>query len=189
MLVTVGRVGRAHGLHGEVVVEVRTDDPEARFAAGIALTTEPAAAGPLTVAGSRWHSGRLLVRFAGVADRTGAEALRGVHLQTELAEDERPADPEEFYDHQLVGLTAATIEGRDLGRVAEVVHLPGQDLLALRLPEGREVLVPFVAALVPVVDLDGGRVVVDPPGGLLDEVHDDDHDDNHDDHEEPGRPA
>jgi 16S rRNA processing protein RimM len=166
--VTVGRVGRAHGLRGEVVVEVRTDDPDRRFAVGAVLPTEPESVGPLTVAGVRRQSGRLIVRFTGVRGRTEAEALRGTRLQAEVAEGERPGGPEDYYDHQLVGLAAATVDGRDLGRVTDVVHLPGQELLALELPDGREVLVPFVAALVPEVDLAGGRLLVSPPGGLLD---------------------
>jgi 16S rRNA processing protein RimM len=168
LLVTVGRVGRAHGLRGEVVVEVRTDDPERRFAAGTVLLTEPDSVGPLTVAAVRRHSGRLLVRFTGVRERADAAALRGTRLQAEVAVGDRPEDPDEYYDHQLVGLAAATVDGLDLGRVTDVVHRPGQELLALGLPDGREVLVPFVTALVPEVDLARGRLLVDPPGGLLD---------------------
>ncbi|MGH8825347.1 MAG: ribosome maturation factor RimM [Jiangellaceae bacterium] len=169
MLVTVGRVGRAHGIRGEVSVDVRTDSPELRFVDGARLTTEPAGAGPLVVGHTRWHSGRLLVRFDGVSDRAGAEGLRGVHLQAEIGDDERPDDPEEFFDHHLVGLRAVTAAGDELGEVAEVLHLPGQDLLVVRRPHAREALVPFVADLVPEVDLAAGRVVLDPPAGLLDD--------------------
>lgn len=171
MQLAVGRIGRAHGLRGEVAVEVRTDDPEARFASGAVLATDPAAVGPLTVEASRWHSGRLLVTFCGVADRSAAEALRGAVL---VVHDDNPAlmptlaDPDEFYDHQLIGLRAGTPTGAELGEVCDVVHLPGGDLLALRRSDGGEVLVPFVAAIVPTVDLAAGRVVVDPPDGLLD---------------------
>lgn len=168
MLVTVGRVGRAHGIRGEVSVEVRTDSPEARFAIGTRLTTEPERAGPLTVRQVRWHSGRLLVGFEGVTDRSGAEALRGVRLLAQVAADERPTDPDEFFDHQLIGLDVATARGDHVGVVAAVVHLPGQDLLALRREDATEVLVPFVAEIVPDVDLPAGRIVIDPPRGLLD---------------------
>jgi 16S rRNA processing protein RimM len=167
--VVVGRIGRPHGLRGEVSVEVRTDDPDRRFAPGHTLQTDPAVAGPLTVASGRVHSGRLLLSFDGVADRTSAEGLRGVLLLAEIDPQEQPDDPEEYFDHQLVGLLVSTVAGEPLGEVAEMLHLPGQDLLAVRRPDGREVLVPFVGQIVPTVDLDGGRVVVDPPPGLLDE--------------------
>ena len=166
----VGRVGRAHGLRGEVAVEVRTDDPEGRLGPGAVLLTEPAAAGPLTVETGRAHSGRLLLRFEGVVDRTGAEGLRGVLLVVDVPDDERPEDPEDFYDHQLVGLRAETLDGASVGEVSDVLHLPGQDVLAVRRPDGRESLVPFVEAIVPTVDLDGGRVVLDPPPGLLEDA-------------------
>jgi 16S rRNA processing protein RimM len=163
-------VGRAHGVRGDVGVDVRTDEPERRFVPGAVLTTEPLACGPLTVADARWHSGRLLLSFAGVTDRTAAEALRGVELLVAVDPTERPADPEEHYDRHLRGLQAQGTDGRALGRVADVVHLPGQDLLEIADPDGRTVLVPFVSALVPVVDVAAGRVVVDPPPGLFDDL-------------------
>jgi 16S rRNA processing protein RimM len=167
MEVVVGRIGRPHGIHGEVSVEVRTDDPQRRLGAGVVVRTDPPAAGPLTIATAREHSGRLLLTFPGVTDRTAAERLRGVLLVAEVDPAERPEDPEEFYDHQLVGLSAETVDGRLVGAVAEVLHLPGQDVLSIRTPGEDEVLVPFIAAMVPTVDLDGGRVVLDPPPGLL----------------------
>ena len=169
MLVTVGRIGRAHGIRGEVSVDVRTDSPELRFADGARLTTEPAEIGPLVVGHTRWHSGRLLVHFDGVSDRTFAERLRGVHLLAEIGDEERPDDPDEFFDHQLVGLRALTTTGDEVGEIAEVLHLPGQDLLVVRRPDAHEALVPFVADIVPEVDLTQGRVVLDPPAGLLDD--------------------
>lgn len=168
MLVTVGVIGRAHGIRGDVAVDVRTDSPEVRFSHGAVLATEPAQAGPLTVAKIRWHSGRLLVQFAGVANRSAAETLRGVRLLADIDERERPADPEEYYDHQLTGLSVRTEDGTLIGEVADVVHLPGQDLLAVKRAVG-EVLVPFVAAIVPTVDLDAKEIVIDPPPGLLDD--------------------
>ncbi len=170
MEVVVGRVGRAHGIRGDVGAEVRTDEPERRFAPGTVLTTDPASFGPLTVSRSRWHSGRLLLAFEQVTDRTGAEALRGVELVVEVDPTERPADPEEHYDRHLRGLEARTPDGRLLGRVSDVVHLPAQDLLEVTDAAGRAVLVPFVSALVPEVDVTGGRVVVDPPVGLFDDA-------------------
>ena len=166
MEVVVGRIGRPHGVRGEVTVEVRTDSPEFRFAPGAVLGTEPGRAQPLVVAAARWHSGRLLLAFAGVGDRTAAEELRDLLLTVEVPADDRPEDPEEFYDHQLVGLAART-RSAELGRVADVLHLPGQDVLVIRTPEGGEVLVPFVAEFVPEVDLVAGCIRIDPPEGLL----------------------
>jgi 16S rRNA processing protein RimM len=191
MLLIVGRIGRPHGVRGEVSVEVRTDEPEDRFAVGSVLITDPTAASPtpaaappgsepvgpgalvrvpdrLTIEATRWHQGRLLVFFEGVADRNVAEVLRGVLLCVDSAEVEPPTDPDEFNDHQLVGLAAVTPAGEPLGEVTRVDHAPASDLLVLRRPEGRIALIPFVKAIVPEVDLAAGRVVVDPPDGLLD---------------------
>ena len=169
----VGRIGKPHGLRGEVSVEPRTDEPDRRFAAGATLYVErnrPGAAETsetLTVRGTRWHSGRLLVTFEEIADRTAAEDARGTVLVVPVDPDERPEDPEEFYDHQLVGLAVETTAGERVGELVEVVHGAAQDLLVVRATDDREVLVPFVAALVPEVDLAGGRVVVDDRPGLF----------------------
>lgn len=188
MQLIVGRIGRPHGVRGEVTVDVRTDEPEERFAVGSVLITDPtAAARPaageqpaedqgelvrvperLTVEAIRWHQGRPLITFEGVHDRDIAEALRGVLLCVDSADVSPPSDPDEFSDHQLVGLTAVSPAGETLGEVTRVDHAPTSDLLVLRRPEGRTALIPFVKAIVPEVDLAGGRVVVDPPAGLLD---------------------
>jgi 16S rRNA processing protein RimM len=171
--VVVGQIGRAHGIKGEVSVHLRTDEPDRRFAVGAVLSTEaPRSAsqgrpGSLTVAATRWHQSRLLVRFAEVTDRTRAEAVRGLSLLADVDADEVPADPEEFYDHQLVGLGVVTTDGRDVGEIAAVLHGAGQDLLTVRTPAGTEVLVPFVSQLVPEVDVAAGRVVVADRPGLL----------------------
>jgi 16S rRNA processing protein RimM len=170
--VVVGRIGRPHGIRGEVSVEVRTDDPEGRLAPGATVRTEPAAAGPLTIRSGRVHGGRLLLGFEGYADRTAAERLRGVLLVADIDPTRRPEDPEEFYDHQLAGLAVRTVDGEEVGTLHEVLHLPGQDVLAVRRPDGSEALVPFVHEIVPVVDVDAGHVVVDPPPGLLHPVDD-----------------
>ena len=170
MQLVVGRVGRPHGLRGEVTVEVRTDDPDQRFAAGESLATDPAERGPLTVAGSRWHSGRLLVRFSGYEDRDAADALRGTMLAVDSGQLAPLEDPEEFYDHDLIGLRVMTTDGEDVGTVSDVLH-HGQDLLVVAgggARSGAEILVPFVAAIVPEVDVPAGRLVIDPPAGLLD---------------------
>jgi 16S rRNA processing protein RimM len=168
--VVVGRIGRPHGVRGEVTVEVRTDDPELRFAPGSVLLTEPASRGPLTVAGRRWNREILLLALEGpggpVESREAAEELRGTELHVPVADLPELDDPEDFYDHQLVGLAARLTDGTPLGEVAAVRH-EGAELLVVRRSEGGELLVPFVAAIVPTVDLDGGFVVVDPPEGLL----------------------
>ncbi|SRR5216683_401306 len=202
MQVMVGRIGRPHGIRGEVSVEVRTDEPGMRFAAGSVLATEPADRGPLVVVSSRWQPGRLIVAFAGVTDRTAAEDLRGTWLALDSATLDSPADPDEFPDYELIGLTAVTTSGDPVGVVTEVRH-HGQDLLVIQRPgaspgdrpaagnavgssggsggarsvgppgggtgpQAREVLVPFVSAIVPEVDVQAGRLVIDPPPGLLD---------------------
>ena len=174
--VVVGRIGRAHGVKGEVSVEPRTDEPDRRFADGALLRTQtPQGAVPqgpdrpssLTVRRTRWHQSRLLVTFAELADRTAAERVHGLVLVTDVDTAEVPADPDEFYDHQLVGLAAVTTDGAPVGEVVEVVHGAAQDVLTVRTPDGREVLVPFVSALVPVVDVPGGRLEVADRPGLL----------------------
>jgi 16S rRNA processing protein RimM len=164
----VGRIGRPHGVRGEVTVEVRTDDPDARFAPGSSLRTDPAERGPLTVAAVHPRSGGLVLAFEGVGSREEAEALRGTVLVVDSAELPEIEDADEWYDHQLVGLAAVDPAGAALGEVADVVHAPASDLLVVRDADGREHLVPFVRELVPAVDVPGGQVVVDPPEGLFD---------------------
>ena len=168
----VGRIGRPHGVRGEVTIDVRTDEPDLRFAAGSTLRADaPAGAdrrpASLTVAASRWHQKFLLVTFEEVTDRNQAEALRGTLLHTTIPADATPEDPDEYYDHQLVGLKAEDTDGTALGEVVAVVHGAAQDLLTVRTPDGRDALVPFVTALVPEVDLAGGRVVVADRPGLV----------------------
>ena len=173
MLLTVGRVVRPHGVHGEVVVEVRTDEPAARYAVGAVLVAQPtgsvpAAPSTLTVVAARPHQGRLLVTFEGVSGRIAAEALRGVLLSVDSGAVAPPTDPDEFHDHQLVGLAVVGPAGEPLGEIARVDHAAASDLLVIRRPDGRTALIPFVGAMVPEVDLPGGRIVIDPPPGLLD---------------------
>ncbi len=166
-MIVVGRIGRPQGIKGEVTVEVRTDDPEDRFAAGRVLHSDK---GPLHVEGSRYQGKFLVVAFEGVHDRNGAELLRDTILS--LPVDDLPplAEEDEYYDTQLIGLTARLTDGTVLGPIADVLHLPHGDVLAVTRDEAPELLIPFVKAIVPVVDLAAGHVVVDPPEGLLDLV-------------------
>lgn len=166
-LVAVGRIGPAHGVRGEVFVQPWTDDPADRFAVGARLDTNPSSAGPLVVAAQRDHSGRLVVEFEGVTDRDGAAGLHGVVLLVPAHTRPQLADSDDFYDTDLVGLQASTVDGEALGPVTNVLHGPAGDYLEVRV-EGRERLIPFVAAIVPEVDLVAGTVRIDPPEGLLD---------------------
>nr|WP_018551776.1 ribosome maturation factor RimM [Streptomyces sp. SID4913] len=165
----VARIGRAHGIKGEVTVEVRTDEPELRLAPGAVLATEPATTGPLTIETGRVHSGRLLLRFEGVKDRTAAEALRNTLLIADVDPAELPEDPEEFYDHQLMDLDVVLADGTEIGRITEITHLPSQDLFIVERPDGSEVMIPFVEEIVTEIDLDEQRAVIAPPPGLIDE--------------------
>lgn len=176
--VVVGRIGKPHGLRGEVTVDVRTDEPDRRFAVGATLRAETprgstSAWTSLTVAATRWHQERLLVTFEQLSDRTAAEGARGIVLHLHVPADERPEDPDEYYDHQLVGLVAYDLEGRVLGEVTGLAHGGAQDLLQIRTPDRRDTLVPFVKELVPEVDLTARRVVVDDRPGLVAPLPDD----------------
>ena len=177
--VVVGRIAKPHGLRGEVTVDVRTDEPDRRFAPGATLRAERPRGSAnelqsLTVAGARWHSGRLLVTFEELADRNAAEAARGILLHATIPAGASPEDPDEYYDHQLVGLSAVDLDGEPLGTVSGIVHGGAQDLLTVTTSDGREALVPFVKALVPEVDLDAARVVIADRPGLVAPLAEDD---------------
>jgi 16S rRNA processing protein RimM len=165
----VARIGRAHGIKGEVTVEVRTDEPELRLAPGAVLATDPASAGPLTIETGRVHSGRLLLRFEGVRDRTAAEALRNTVLIADVDPEEMPEGEDEYYDHQLMDLDVVTVDGTEVGRITEVSHLPSQDLFVVERPDGTEVMIPFVEEIVTEIDLAEQKAVIDPPPGLIDD--------------------
>ncbi|WP_372734931.1 ribosome maturation factor RimM [Nocardioides sp.] len=169
--VVVGRIGKPHGLRGEVTVEVRTDEPERRFVVGSTLLAQPprgsaSSLASVTVAGTRWHQGVLLARFEEFVDRTAAETARGTLLSAMISADSSPEDPEEFYAHQLVGLEAYDLEGVHLG-VVTALSGGAQDLLTVRTLDGRDALVPFVMALVPEVDVAAGRIVIADRPGLV----------------------
>ncbi|MBF6165628.1 ribosome maturation factor RimM [Streptomyces gardneri] len=172
MELVVGRVAKSHGVRGELVVEVRTDEPEARFAPGVTLRGRLPRAAELrdfTVESVREHSGRLLVFLAGVSDRAAADALRGMLFVVDSADLPPSEDPDEFYDHELEGLEVRLTDGTVVGSVREVLHSAAGELLEVRAAEdGREILIPFVTAIVPTVSLADGVIVIDPPEGLLD---------------------
>ncbi|MBM2617605.1 ribosome maturation factor RimM [Actinoplanes sp. LDG1-06] len=186
MLLVVGQIGKPHGIRGEVSVVVRTDEPEERFVPGSVFVTEvprdrrvstgPAAASgvrfdvpkQLTLEQIRWHQGRGIAQFENIYDRNLAEELRGVFLQVDSADLAPPDDPDEFHDHQLVGLRVESTDGVDHGEVLRIEHAPASDLIVLKKAGGGTALIPFVTAIVPTVDLAGGRVIVDLPEGLLD---------------------
>jgi 16S rRNA processing protein RimM len=164
--VVVARIGKAHGLRGEVTVQVLTGAPDERFVPGATFATDPPASGPLVLRSARDNNGILLLGFDGTNDRSGAEALRGTKLLAGVLTDDD--EEETWYERDLVGLRVVTVDGVDVGEITALESRPAQDLLVLRLTDGREARVPFVTAIVPEVDIEGGRVVLDPPQGLLD---------------------
>ncbi|TDV39767.1 ribosome maturation factor RimM [Actinophytocola oryzae] len=166
----VGRVAKAHGISGELAVDIHTDEPDERFAPGAVLTARlrDRSVRPVTVSTVREHSGRLLIRFDEVPDRNAAELMRGAKLVVDAAELPPSDDPDAFYDHELEGLAVVLVDGSPVGTVGEIARSPGGELLVVRKEDGTEALVPFVRAIVPEVDVKGGRVVIDPPEGLLD---------------------
>ncbi|MGI8692759.1 MAG: ribosome maturation factor RimM [Geodermatophilaceae bacterium] len=163
----VARIGRPHGVSGELTIEVRTDDPDDRFAPGAVLATEPTERGPVTIARSFVHGGRWVLALDGVGDRAAAETLRDTLLLVDVDQLPPITDADEFYDHQLVGLRARLGDGTAVGVVRDVVHGPAGDLLAIEREAGSELLVPFRADMVPTVDVEAGYVEVRPPEGLL----------------------
>ncbi|BBY96795.1 ribosome maturation factor RimM [Mycolicibacterium fallax] len=171
MELVVGRVAKAHGIGGEVVVDVRTDDPDLRFVPGKTLRAKGFRGAPdrdLLIDTVRAHGSRLLVRLAGINDRDAADALRGTLFIIDSAELPAIGEPDEFYDHQLEGLAVHTVDGDVVGVIAEVLHTAAGELLSVKNEAGKEILVPFVAAIVPTVSLERGVVEIDPPEGLLD---------------------
>ncbi|HEU5271803.1 MAG TPA: ribosome maturation factor RimM [Jatrophihabitans sp.] len=166
-VLAVGRVGRAHGVRGDVFVEPWTDAPEERFADGAVVYAGEQERRPLTVAGARSHSGKLVLHFAGLDDRSAVEAIRGAVLVVPATDRPPLTDPDEFYDSDLVGLSVSTVGGTPLGPVTEVLHSPAGSLLVIDW-DGRELLVPFRREVVPTVDLARRVAVIDPPEGLLD---------------------
>ncbi|KAA0024302.1 ribosome maturation factor RimM [Antrihabitans cavernicola] len=171
MELVVGRVTKSHGIKGELVVEVRTDDPDLRFAVGTVLQGHKPRDKQLlsyTVEAAREHSGRLLLRLVGIDDRDSADALRGLLFVIDSADVQPSDDPDEFYDHELEGLAVRLTDGTPVGTVREVLHSAAGEMLAVVGEDKREILVPFVAAIVPFISTADGFIEIDPPDGLLD---------------------
>ncbi len=173
----VGRLVKAHGLKGALKLELYTDDPEGRFTPGASFTLQvpessPWHGKPLTVREFRWMNTHPVAFFEGVEDRSAAEELVRAILWVDQDDAETPAEDDAWYDHQLTGLDVVR-DGDVVGRVIRVDHFPAQDMLIVRVSGDREVLVPFVKAIVPEVDIAGGRVIVTPPAGLFEELPDD----------------
>ena len=159
MKLNVGRIGRAHGILGEATIEVRTDEPQTRFAIGAQLITDH---GNLVVTSARVHNGILLLGFKGITDRNAVEKLRNTLLYAEVNIDQPSENEDDYHIHQLIGLTAVLADGSNYGTVADVLNLPAQDCLVINTETG-EVLIPFVRQLVPTVDLYRKLIVVNPP--------------------------
>ncbi|WP_144659986.1 ribosome maturation factor RimM [Paenarthrobacter nicotinovorans] len=165
MQLQVARIGKPHGIRGEVTVQVLTDAPAERFVAGTEFVVEPASAGPLTVRSARWNKDILLLGFEEIADRNAAEAIRGAKLfiETEELDDD---DEEGWYEHELVGLQAR-VGAQTVGKVAALNTMPAQDLLVIESVDGKEILVPFVDEIVPEVNVEEGYILITPPAGLF----------------------
>jgi 16S rRNA processing protein RimM len=176
----VGRLVKAHGLKGALKLELYTDDPEGRFTPGASFTLQvpessPWHGKPLTVREFRWMNSHPVAFFEGVEDRSAAEELVRAILWVDQDPEDVPTEDDAWYDHQLVGLDVVR-EDEVVGRVIRVDHFPAQDLLIVRVGGDREVLVPFVKALVPEVDVAAGRVIVTPPAGLFEDLPSEDGD-------------
>ncbi|WP_285243995.1 ribosome maturation factor RimM [Pseudarthrobacter sp. fls2-241-R2A-127] len=172
MQLQVARIGKPHGIRGEVTVQVLTDAPEDRFVPGTEFVVEPASAGPLTVSSARWNKDILLLGFEEVTDRNRAETLRGAKLFIGTEELDEDDDDEGWYEHELVGLQAR-VGSRVVGKITALATMPVQDLLTVTTPDGEEILIPFVEQIVPEVNIEEGFVLLTPPDGLF-EVNADD---------------
>ena len=166
MLLVVARIGRPHGVHGEVTVEVRTDSPEERFIESVILQTDPSHFGPLTIESVRDHNGTILLKFKEISDRNEIEKLKNVILLAEVDVDSQPSE-DEFHFQQLLSCIAILEDGSEIGPIVDVVHLPGQDLLVID-NNGNEIMIPFVKEIVPIVDIKNRKITVVNKEGLLD---------------------
>ena len=164
MRLQVARIGKPHGIRGEVTVQVLTDAPEDRFVPGSVFEVEHPGIKTLTVEGARWNKEILLLAFEEILDRNTAETIRGAKLfiETDDVEDES----EGWYEHELVDLEAR-VEGKVIGKVTALRTGNVQDLLVVKSNDGDEVYVPFVESIVPEVNIEGGYILMTPPAGLF----------------------
>lgn len=163
MDLTVAVIGAAHGLRGEVALDVRTDSPHERFCGGAVFRTDPDV-GELTLVGVRPHGPKLLAQFKEVVDRTGAETLRGTRLL--IGREDAPDEDDAWYEDDLLGLRVCSADGELYGTVTGLVIGTAHDLLEIEY-EGRSVLIPFVKQIVTDVDVENETVTVDAPDGLF----------------------
>lgn len=166
LLLVVGRIGRAHGLRGEVTIEVRTDNPEERFAVGNILITDPSELGPLEIESLRNHNGTFLLSFKGRQDRNQAESLRNTILLADVEINNHESN-DDFHISQIIGLSVKNISGLILGTVKDVLELPSQDTLVIEATNGQEFLLPFVKKHVPTVNLEKKEIIIDNYEGLI----------------------
>ena len=166
MLLVVGRIGRAHGVHGEATIEIRTDLPDERFVVGARLETDPTSNGPLTIESVRDNNGILLLKFKEIKDRTAIEKVRDTLLLADVDMTQEADYEDEYHVQQLIGCKVLLESGEEIGVLNDVLNLPGQDLLSIVGAQG-EILIPFIAEFVPEVDIEERRIVVAPPAGLL----------------------
>jgi 16S rRNA processing protein RimM len=160
MRLLVGRIGRAHGILGEATIEVRTDEPDRRFAVGSTVSTD--SHGELKIISGRVHNGILLLGFDGYNDRNAIEKLRNTLLYADVDINEASDVADEYHVLQLIGCQVILEGGEVFGEVTDVINLPGQDLLAIAT-NGGEQLIPFVHQLVPAVDIKNKKITVIPP--------------------------
>lgn len=170
MLLVVGRIGRAHGVLGEATIEVRTDSPDERFYIGSELITDPSSRGPLIINSARVHNGTLLLGFTGVENRNEIEKFRDTILLAEVDIEAKGENEDDFHVLQLIDCRVVTGSGIEVGKVVDVISLPGQDLLAVESSKG-EILIPFVYEIVPIVDIKAKLITITPPDGLLDGIY------------------
>ncbi len=168
MELVVGRLGRPHGVQGEISVEIRTDEPEERFKNGVTLFLKENKKN-LTVSTSRWHQQKMLVKFDEITDRDMADEIKGKTLMVTIDENQLENKKDQYYEFQLVNLNVKDNKNNLLGKVKEVISGNAQDLIVVEANNQKEVMVPFVKQIVKDVDLVNKEIKMDPPPGLFDE--------------------
>ena len=164
--IPAGYVRRAHGIHGDVVVRGTLQDSGDRFIEGAVLVTNEDAPREFEITGVRGHQGDFIITFNEVSDRNAADALRGIQFTIDR-QDRRQLSPREWWPEDLVGCDVITVQGDSIGVITEVITGSAQDRVVLLTPDGLRGEIPFVDTLVPEVDTDHRRIVVDLPEGLL----------------------